>query len=97
MKKLTMFIAFAVAGLMVVAPAEARKHHKKKKHACTACAKPKCGCAPDSGYRSAAWGGSYFHTSEGCKAVAEIPKDKLIVGEAATFGRKRHCCCGGHA
>lgn len=96
MKKLSLFVALAVAGLLVAVPAEAGKHRKGKK-GCSACAKAKCGCAPDSGYRSAAWGGSWYHINESCKAVGEIAKDKLIVGEAATFGRKRHCCCGGHA
>ena len=95
MRRFAIVLLVAMIGMMAASPSEAR-HHKKRgnKAGCTACTKAKCSCTPEKGYRAAAWGSSWYHTSESCKAVAEIPKDKLITGEQATFGRRRHCCCG---
>lgn len=103
MKKLAMLLVVVLAGLTTATPTEARHHHRAKGKAkasksCRACVKKsKCACAPDTGYRAAAWGGSWYHTSESCKKVAEIAKEKLVTGESAMYGRRRHCCCGGHA
>ena len=100
MRKLTFILAAMLMLVLSVTPSEARHRHHKKARACTSCAKAKCnGCsaAADTGYRAAAWGSSVYYTSESCPGVAAIPKDKLITGQAATFGRRKAACCCAHS
>lgn len=91
MRSITLLLAAALLATVVTAPAEAGRRAKRK----GCCAKTASRCCSDSGYRAAEWGGSVYHTSETCKAVAQIPKEKLVTDLPAMYGRKKHCCCGG--
>jgi hypothetical protein len=87
MRTLTLVLAAVLLFSLTAAPGEAGCSGKAKK--CSA-AKSKC---PDSGYRAAAWGGSVYYTNEACPGLSEIPKEKLVTGVAATFGRRKARCC----
>jgi hypothetical protein len=96
MRHFALFLTAILIFALTATPSEAKgKHHRRhgKKAAC--CASKGAGeVKADTGFRAAEWGKSVYHTSESCPAVAQIPKDRLVSGLPATYGRKAaRCCC----